>query len=336
MKVAIIGTGLQANRRAAPLAGSAVDEIAFIASGSSERAQGFAKRFHCDWGSWQEAVARQDIEAVIVCTTPDTHYAIASAALNAGKHVLCEKPLTISVAESESLIALATKNKKILKCGFNHRHHPALSEARKIVASGALGKLLAGRCVYGICGREDYKNEWRANVEKAAGGQLMELGIHALDLFRWFFGEFAEVNCMIDTLYFPIAPFEDTAFVMLRSEKGAMCSLSTSLIQWKNTFHFEIIGAEGYLTVSGLGASYGEQQLIQGKRDYEAPFRDTITYYRGGDQSWNNEWAEFKSAVDKQVEPIGNGVDGLMSLKLVEAAYEAARAGKTVSLKSAG
>lgn len=77
---------------------------------------------------------------------------------------------------------LAAENKVILKCGFNHRHHPAMIKANELIKSGAIGKPITGRALYGICGRENYEKEWRSDVEITAGGQLMEQGIHCIDL----------------------------------------------------------------------------------------------------------------------------------------------------------
>ena len=180
-----------------------------------------------------------------------------------------------------------------LKCGFNHRHHPAIWEAKRLLDEGSIGKPLFARCVYGICGRPGYEDEWRADPDRAAGGQFIEQGTHAIDLFRWFLGEVAEVACMTGTQYFKDQPLDDNGMAVFRMASGAMASLHTSLTQWKNTFSFEVFGEDGYLTVEGLGASYGTEKLIAGRRDFSAPFQDTITEYRGGDISWREEWKEF-------------------------------------------
>jgi predicted dehydrogenase len=147
-------------------------------------------------------VDRGDIDAVLVLTPPDTHAEITIAAMESGKHVLCEKPLSRTISEAKKMVKTADDNKVILKCGFNHRHHPAISEAKKILDSGELGKPLFARCNYGICGRPEYENEWRADPKHAAGGQFIEQGIHAIDLFRWFLGEIIEVTGMTGIQYF--------------------------------------------------------------------------------------------------------------------------------------
>jgi len=198
------------------------------------------------------------------------------------------------------------------------------------VDRGQFGRLLTGRCRYGLCGRPGYEKEWRSNPKQAAGGHLMELGIHGIDLFRCFFGEVAQVTAMTGALYFPMAPLDDNGMALLRAKSGALLQIHSSLTQWKNLFSFEVIGSEGYFSVEGLGASYGTEQLIIGRRDFEAPFQDTITEYRGNDKSWQLEWEEFAAAVRDQREPLGNGHDGLESLRIVLAAYESERTGRAL------
>jgi predicted dehydrogenase len=332
MRIAIIGTGLQARRRALAIQESSADSLNFVASSDETRGRKFAHAQRCErWGDWQAALVRDDIDAVIVCTTPETHSEITIAALRAGKHVLCEKPLSKTLAEAQAMVDAATKEKRILKCGFNHRHHPALTKAKSAIEAGELGRLIVGRCRYGICGRPDYQNEWRGNPEKAAGGQLMELGIHAIDLFRWYFGEVDEVACMAGSLFFQIQPLEDNGMVLLRTRSGALCSLHSSLTQWKNLFSFEVFGTDGYLSVEGLGASYGIPIISIGRRDYVAPFENVVTEYRGPDRSWQLEWKEFTAAIHEGRQPLGNGQDGLDALRVTLAAYKAAEQKRNIS-----
>ena len=252
--------------------------------------------------------------------------------MKAGKHVLCEKPLSRTVREAEDMIQAARDNGVILKCGFNHRHHPAIWEAKRLIDKGNIGKPIFARCSYGICGRPEYEKEWRADPTRAAGGQFLEQGIHAIDLFRWFMGEIIEVTAMTGIQYFKNQPLDDNGMAIFRVASGGTASLHASLTHWKNLFHFEVFGDDGYLTVNGLGSSYGTEQLLVGERDFSAPFNYHITEFRGGDKSWIEEWREFCSAIAEDREPIGGGGDGLAALRIALAAYEAEKAGKTLSL----
>jgi predicted dehydrogenase len=323
MRVAIIGAGLQMRRRAPVILASRDDQLIEIVGTSEDRPAGFAD-YKCNWSvDWQQAVERPEIDAVVVCTPPHNHAEIAIAALTSGKHVLCEKPLCRTLAEAEAMLEAAAKSGRTLKCGFNHRHHPAIWEAKRRVDAGELGRPIAARCRYGICGRPGYENEWRADPTRAAGGQYAEQGVHAIDLFRWFLGNLVEVSCMTSISYFTTQPLEDNGMALFRAEGGALATLHTSLTQWKNLFSFEVVGEDGYVVVEGLGASYGTERLLIGHRDFSAPFQDHVIEYRGGDPSWQAEWQEFKAAIAEGREPLGSARDGLEAVRATLASYHA-------------
>jgi predicted dehydrogenase len=331
IKVAIIGSGLQCRRRAPVIQESKDDKLVVIASLHREHAEEMASRMGCEASTdWRSAVTREDIDAVLVCTPPYVHAEISIAAMKAGKHVLCEKPMTRTVAEAEEMVEIATETGMTLKCGFNHRHHPAVWEAKTLLDQGRIGKPIFGRCVYGICGRPGYENEWRADPSQTAGGQFIEQGTHAVDLFRWFLGEVTEVVCMTGVEYFKKQVLDDNGMAVFRMHSGALASVHSSLTQWKNLFSFQVFGDDGYLSVEGLGASYGTEKLILGRRDFTAPFQDTITEFRGGDSSWRDEWKEFTQAIAERREPIGNGHDGLAAMRIALAAYHSEKIGSFV------
>lgn len=335
LNVAIIGAGLQAKRRAPIINNSQNAMIKIITAEHIENAQKLANEFQCEAGiGWEGIVDRKDIDIVMVLTPPHNHAEISIAAMKAGKHVLCEKPLSRTVNEAQLMIESSKLNNVVLKCGFNHRHHPAISEAKKILDQGGIGKPLFARCNYGICGRPEYEEEWRSNPNFAAGGQFLEQGIHAIDLFRWFMGEISEVTSMTGIQFFKNQTLDDNGMAIFRMESGAIASIHASLTHWKNLFNFEVFGEDGYLEINGLGSSYGTEKLIYGKKNYTAPFSYQVTEYRGGDKSWSEEWDEFFSSIQENRTPMGNGEDGLASLKVALAAYEAEKLKKTIDLSN--
>ncbi len=337
MKIAIIGSGLQCKRRAPVIKQSPEDRLVIIASPNRAHAEGAAAAFGCEAATdWRKAVEHKDVDAVIVSTPPHLHAEISIAAMRAGKNVLCEKPLSRTLAESQEMLKVARETKRVLKCGFNHRHHPAIWEAKKTLDRGDLGKPIFARCRYGICGRPGFEKEWRADPNQAAGGQFIEQGTHAIDLFRWFMGDIVEVACMTTRSYFTEQPMEDNGMAMFRLKSGATAGLHTSLTQWKNQFSFELFGSEGYIVADGLGASYGTETLAIGKRDFDAPFQDRIIEYRGSDTSWRDEWKEFSAAIREGREPLGGARDGLEAMRVALAAYDAEKTGRVVHVSSAG
>jgi len=332
MRVGIVGAGLQGRRRAQALKAVDGSQLVIVADVRQDAAVALAAGVGCPaTPAWHDVVARDDVEAVIVCTPPHLHAEVALAATKAGKHVLCEKPLARNVDEARAMVRAARESGVRLKCGFNLRHHPAIRQVRRWYDDGAVGEIDWIHCRYGIGGRPGYDQDWRANAEMSGGGQLMDQGVHLLDLCRWFLGDFAEVTGFLATRFWPIAPLEDNAFALLRTAGGQVASLHATWTQWKPLFSFEISGHDGYLIVEGLGGAYGTERAIIGRRDFATPFREETVEFRGDDRSWEEEWREFVEAIREGREPLASGRDGLAALELAHAIYESARSGRAVA-----
>jgi len=304
------------------------DDTRLIAVSSNLLAQAkqLAEDMQCELvDNWQKLVVRRDIDAIIVCTPPDCHLPMCKATLENGKNVLCEKPLARNPEEAEQIVKLAQKQGLKLKCGFNHRHHPGIKQAREWFDRGLIGEPLFIRSEYGIGGKLGYERDWRANKEISGGGQLMDQGMHVIDLSRWFLGDFTEVTGFLQTGYWDIAPLEDNAFCLLRTKTGQVASLHVSWTQWKNLFRFEIFGKDGYITVEGLGGSYGVEKAILGKRAFNEPFKEEVIEFRGRDISFEEEWREFTNAIRENREPMANGHDGLEAIKIAYQIYGVAK-----------
>jgi predicted dehydrogenase len=337
MRVGIVGAGLQGRRRAQALKAVDGSNLVIVADVRQDAAAALAAEADClATSQWEDVVTRDDVEAVIVCTPPHLHAQISIAAMRMGKHVLCEKPLARNADEGREMLRAARESGVRLKCGFNLRHHPAIRQVRQWYEAGNIGEIDWIRCRYGIGGRPGYDQEWRAQAEVSGGGQLMDQGIHLLDLCRWFLGDFAEVFGFIATRFWDIALLEDNAFALLRTGQGQIASLHASWTQWKPLFSFEVSGHDGYLVVEGLGGAYGSERAILGRRDFAAPFREEVVEFRGADRSWEEEWREFVSAIREGREPSASGEDGLAANELAQAIYESARFGRAVRLPLVG
>lgn len=332
MKVAIIGSGRQGGRRASAVK-ECGDEVRIAVDTNISYAKALAKECGCKASAnWKDAIADSRVDAVLVCTPNDTHAEISIAALNSGKNVLCEKPMARNVEESAAMLKASEKSSAVFKCGFNHRHHPAVMQAKGMVDRGALGKLMFMRCRYGITGRVGYEKDWRMDISVSGGGQLMDQGQHVLDLFRWFGGEIREVSGYTDTLYWNVKPVDDNAFAMMRAKAGHICSMHVSWTEWRNIFSFEVFGKAGYVKVEGLGGSYGIERLIRGKMDLDAPFSEDVREFDGPDRSFVEEWKEFSAAISEGREPLGSAVDGYEALRLSSAIYESSKEGRSIRI----
>jgi len=149
-------------------------------------------------------------------------------------------------------------------------------------------------------------------------------------------GELVDVSCMTSIGYFRKQTLEDNGIALFRSADGALATLHSSLTHWKNLFSFELMGEDGYFAVEGLGASYGTERLIVGKRDFASPFQDHIIEYRGGDSSWQSEWREFKAAIAEGRAPLGSDIDGFEVVRITLAAYYAEKSKSVVHIPSFG
>ena len=167
----------------------------------------------------------------------------------------------------------------------------------------------------------------------ASGGQFTEQGIHLVDLSRWLLGDFTEATAMISNFFIKTKTFEDNAFVTLRTVEGKVASLHASLTQWKNKFSFELTGSGGYAVVTGMGGSYGVETLAVGKNLPGKPFSESVTEFRGEDRCWDEEWKDFRAAVDDPSR-FQFGLDGVRALEAAEAAYESAKSGSTAKVRT--
>jgi predicted dehydrogenase len=333
MKIGIVGCGLIGHRRALA-AQEAGDEVLLVADIVSEKAEKTAAAVGAvSTNDWQMVTAHPQIEAVVVATVNKALMSVTLAALGHGKQVLCEKPLGRNSREAKEMLDAATAAGLILKVGFNHRHHPAVWQAQDLARSGKIGPLMSIRAAYGHGGRPGYDQEWRGDPKLAGGGELLDQGVHIIDLCRWFMGNFVQVSGMLGTWFWKVAPLEDNGFALLRTASGAVATLHTSWTQWKNLFRFEIFGRNGYLLIDGLGGSYGMERLTLGMRRPESgPPQEQTWEYPGPDKSWQAEWQEFKGAITQGCQPMGNAEDGYQAALVIDAIYESARTGRTVTL----
>ena len=268
-----------------------------------------------------EAVNDSAVEAVVVATLNSSLAPIALAAIMAGKHVLVEKPAGISVAQIDELITLATRHGVQVRVGYNHRYHPALLKARQLLDADAIGPLMFIRGRYGHGGRVGYDREWRADPNLSGGGELIDQGVHLIDLAGWFLGDFTRVEGHVATYYWDM-PVEDNAFLSLGTASGQTAWLHVSCSEWKNLFSFEIYGRTGKLHIEGLGGSYGVERLAFHKMLPEmGPPETTNWEYAGKDDSWNLEMEAFLEDIRLGRAPVPGLKEARAAMEIVEKIY---------------
>ena len=319
--IGIVGCGMIGQKRAKALGvGGQLVACADIDITRAEHlAQGSDAKAFFDW---HKLIELPEVDIVVIATLHNSLAEITLAAVNAGKHVLVEKPAARSATELEQVIAAALRNGVKVHVGFNHRYHRALRKAKEIVDSGELGELMFIRARYGHGGRIGYDKEWRANSVLSGGGELIDQGPHLIDLSRWFLGDFVDVQGFAHTYYWDM-PVDDNGFMMLKTEKKQVAFLHVSCTEWKNMFSMEIYGKRGKLDISGLGGSYGVERLTFYKMLPEMGPPETISWeYPMEDDSWMVEMAEFYEDIRLNRTPSAGLKDAFESLKVVQQIYK--------------
>lgn len=273
-------------------------------------------------GDWRVILAMPEVEVVVVATLHDSLAEITLAAIEAGKHVLVEKPAARNAAELEPVMKAAERRGVKVRVGFNHRYHRAFRKARELFESGAMGELMFLRARYGHGGRLGYDKEWRAKPGISGGGELIDQGPHLIDLSRWFLGEFHEVQGFAHT-YFWNMPVDDNGFLLLRTRNQQVAFLHASCTEWKNIFSMEIYGRQAKLEISGLGGSYGLEKVTYYKMLPEmGPPETTSWEYPMEDDSWGVEMAEFYKDIHLDRSPAAGLKDASAALKIIERIYQ--------------
>lgn len=321
MRVGIIGCGFIGQKRA-KLLGNA--QLIACADELPAKAQALAQSIPaCEIETqWQDLVKRSDIDLIIIATPHAALAEISLAAVMASKHLLVEKPAARRVAELQPVLLEAQKNKVLVRVGFNHRYHRALRKAKALVDEGAVGELMFVRARYGHGGRLGYDREWRSIPELSGGGELIDQGVHLIDLARWFLGDFPEVEGYAHTYYWDM-PVDDNGFMLLKTAQKQVAFLHASCTEWKNLFSFEVYGKLGKLEINGLGGSYGTERLSYYKMLPEmGPPETTLWEYPMSDDSWQVEFAEFLEDIRLNRQPAAGLEDAIAALAIVEKVYQ--------------
>lgn len=270
------------------------------------------------------------IQAVFICTPNYLNKKLTIQALELGKHVFCEKPPAFNANEVEEVIAVERYARKKLMYGFNHRQHESVKKAKELIDSGTYGRILWMRGRYGKSVDKSFYNNWRSKKELAGGGILMDQGVHMLDLFLMFAGEFEEVKAFVSNLYWKL-DVEDNVFAILRNKNGVVASLHSTMTQWRHLFSLEIFLEKGNIVLNGLktpSGTYGEEILSVAKNRTVAPavmWDDTEDIRFDVNNSWAIEVAHFFEAIEKDT-PIqfGTSKEALHLMHLMDRIYQSA------------
>jgi len=269
------------------------------------------------YGDYHDLLADPQVEIVSVCLPHSLHKKVALDAINAGKHVLIEKPLAITTAECDEIQAAAQSSSVVVGVQHNQLFFPAHVRAKEMIDSGAIGRPVQLRLRLAIGGK--YPG-WRTDPAVAGGGILFDAGVHRFYLARHLFGEIAEVSAITDK---PRNEGEDQAVVSLRFANGALGVIDANYHGPAKMFDdaVEIVGTEGALYISGVEADFESYRTGPALRHYDGAWRDVRV--PGGD--WADSVATsiqaFVDAIRAGTQPLVSLEDGKRVVELIEMAY---------------
>jgi predicted dehydrogenase len=298
LTVGMVGCGRIGAKRADALAPQ--DVLIGCCDVDAGAAEELARRQGCEAYATTEALLECEPEIVVIAAVHDQLARLTELALASGAHVLVEKPAAVSVAQVDRLIECQRAAGRLVKVGFNHRFHPAIARAVEEVHSGRHGDLMHVHARYGHGGRPGYDREWRVEPSRSGGGELVDQGMHLLDLSNWVAGPLPLHSVLLRTQFWDVE-VEDNAALLLGeagSRTGPWTMLHVSWSEWKNLFSLEIYCLTAKIQVDGLTGSYGPQRLriYQMGPELGPPALEEF-HYPHVDESWRAEWEHFAEAV---------------------------------------
>jgi predicted dehydrogenase len=281
------------------------------------------------YSDYKKMLSENNLDIVFVCLPNYLAPDATIESLKKGCHVFCEKPPGRTVQDIINVRKQESKNKNLkLKYGFNHRYHGSVQKAKKIIDQNLFGEIINFRGVYGKSSIVPVKNEWRSLKKYSGGGILLDQGIHMLDLFRYFCGDFNEIKSFISNNYWK-HNVEDNAYAIMKDEKGRIAMIHSTATQWQHRFKLEITFEKGYIELSGIlsgSKSYGQEKLKIIPKESNSSVGslkvEEINYLN--DNSWNDEIIDFTDIVLNNKKVVtGNSYDALKVMELVENIYKA-------------
>lgn len=338
LRIAVIGCGSIARHRHLPEYGAnSKVQIVAVCDIVKERAEEIASQFGAKaFSNFEELLLEAEIDAVSVCTPNYLHAPISIAALNAGKHVLCEKPMATSNEEALAMIAASKSSGKKLMIAHNQRFVPSHVKARKLIESGDVGKIYSFRTAFGHPGPEkwsaDGARSWFFKKEQAFIGAMGDLGVHKTDLIRYLLGEeIVEVASFVETSAKTNSDVDDNAVCILKTESGIVGTLAAS---------WSYVSKEDNSTII-----YGENAILRLEED---PYFSLIVQYKNGEtvkyelgkiqsneeggQKSSHVIENFVNSIVNDTEPVISGEEGMKSLQVILAALESDETKQIVKL----
>jgi predicted dehydrogenase len=342
IKWGVIGSAGIARRRTIPEGIMRADNATLTAvyNPTQSKNEEVAAQFNAKACKSINELLRSDVDAIYIASPPDVHLKQVIACANAGKHILCEKPLGMNVKQVEKMIAVCKEANVKLGTALMMRFHSQHQAALQLIKDGKLGKPVLGRAQLSFW-YPPIENAWRQTPKRSGGGALMDLAGHCIDLLEMFFGPARSVSCYINNTIQNYAS-EDSAVTMLKFENGAMGMVDTF-------FCIPDEASKNVLELYGsLGAIYAKGTIGQGEAgEMTTTLKTEATGYNPQQDStsqgetkispplvntYRAEIEEFSRAILENRDPSCSAEIGLRSQKILAACYKSAKTGKSIAV----
>lgn len=253
---------------------------------------------------------KSDIKCVYVSSVNSDHYEQVIKAANAGKHILCEKPLAITSEQAEEMVNACKENNVLLAVNYVHRFHPHIVKAKELIRNQTLGKLVSINLNFNF----DFPpgSNFRFNKKLSGGGALRDVGTHMIDLLRFFGGEIIEINGYIDNLIYK-SDVDDFAAAIVKFNNGGYGYLNVSFNNKKAFNRIEILGHKGAISIDRFIGVKHQSAKLTILLDGEAK----MSFRKRGNKI-NYMLRSVQKSFIKNEQPLVTGVDGLINMKLME------------------
>lgn len=349
LRVATIGSGLIARMAHVPGYQKAGAEVVATVDIVESRAKKLAEDFHIEsvYTSYYDMLARSDIDAVSICVPNHLHKEVTIAALKAGKHVLCEKPMATTVEEAKAMLDASKESDKILMIGFNNRFRSDVQRLKKFIDQGELGEIYYAKA--GYVRRRGTPFGWFTVKQESGGGPVIDIGVHAIDMTRYLMGNPRPVSVMAST-YKKFGHYdlmdttawcssdvldglrtgvefdvEDLAAALIRFDNGATMTVDVSWaanLEKRDNLYAALYGDKA-------GAQLNPELTIYGEQDGMLTDTKINTVNKN---THEEEIKHFLSCIEKGETPISTPQHGVEIQQILNAIYDSAHAGKSVDL----
>ena len=342
IKWGVIGSGGIAKRRTIPegIVKANNAELSVVFDINADMNAEVAREFGAEEAGSINALLDADIDAVYIATPPCFHNSQAQTCVKAGKHILCEKPLGMTVAEAEEMIEVCKQMDIKLGCAFMMRFVAQHAEALKLIREGKLGKPTYARAQLS-CWYPPIKGAWRQDPSTGGGGALIDMGGHCIDLLEMLFGKVSKVSCFINNTVHDYKS-EDSAAAMLFFENGAMGTVDTFFCIPDNSSKnvLELYGSRGSILATGTIGQGAAGQMVAFLDGEDKAYDSQQARTEGQGMviepalvnPYQAEIEEFSQAIIEDREPSVGAEAGLRNQKILSACYTSAKLGKVVEV----